>query len=802
MWQDIRYSFRLLSKNKAVTIVCIVSLALCIGAITAIYSVVDAVILRPFPYPKSEELAALWNSYPGLEQASVSPPEFADYRDLFTSASELSAFTDANRNLTGNGEPERLQAFLVSPNLFRLLRVRPELGRDFVSADGVDGKNQVVLLSHDLWKRRFGQDRSIIGKPIHLDAKPYIVIGILPEGIRFPDAPGFKFSDRADLWIPFSWEQIRKTESRGNQYLSVLVRLKSGISLEKAQAELDQIGSAFRKTDPNRYISRWNPLLISFEEQINGEVRPALWLLFASAGLVLLIACTNVAHLKLAQSSDRRRETAVRMALGAGLAQLMRQYMIEGVFLSIISGSFGSVLAFWAVRMIVRMAPTNIPRIETVGINASVLLFAILVSFMVGILFALIPALQRAESQDLKNTVGTLIHQRYQRVLMTMEVAFAVVVLISASLLWKSFRGLQEIDPGWKAEKVLTFYVPLPRDKYSDIQKISAFYDQYFDRISSLPGAIAAGGIYPLPLSGEVWNGSFEIEHKTAPTGQPSPHASFAVINGNIFHALSIRLMEGRAFLRTDIRGNPSVAIVDEELARRYWPGESALGKRLDIIGATPVIWTTIVGVVSHIRTESLLEAGEPQIYLPATQLLQRSLFISVHTDAPIATVAATCREIARQIDADQPLAKIRPMQEVLDAAMARQRFHLRLLSLFALTALVLAATGIYGMMAFAVSQRTREIGLRMALGAQRRQVQTMILRNAAVLAIMGMALGTIAILLLRRVLASLLYNISSFDPAVVVSAWGLLAFVAFLASYFPARRAGRVDPAITLRHE
>jgi putative ABC transport system permease protein len=801
MWQDIRYAFRMLQKSKAATFVCILSLSLCIGAITAIYSVIHAVILRPFPYPDTKQLAVLWNHYPGLEHAAISVAEFADYREILKSIEEIVAFTDVNRNLTGNGEPERLQGFLVSPNLFHMLGIRPELGRDFVKSDGATEKNQFVLLSHDLWKRRFGLDRSIIGKSIYLDSKPYVVLGILPKGIRFPDVSGFQFPERADLWIPLSWEQ-RRSEPRGDQYLRVLVRLKHGVSIQKAQAELDQIAPNFRKTYKDHYGPHWKPIFASFEEQATGDIRPALWLLFFSASLVLFIACTNVAHLKLAQASERRKETSVRIALGANRHQLIRQFLMEGLILSVISGIAGSFLALWAVRMIVRMAPTDIPRIDTVNIDASVLFFTILISFLAGIFFGILPAVQRTEVQNLKNTVGAPSHHGYQKFLVILQTAFAVIVLISASLLFKSFREIQKIDPGWKSEKVLTFYVPLPRGKYTDGPSIQTFYETFYAKLAALPGTIAVGSIYPLPLCGDTWSGSYEVENHPVPSGQPPPHASYASASGDPFRALSIHLIEGRNFRPSDTRANPSVAMIDEALAKRHWPGQSAVGKRMNIIGANPIIWTNVVGVVSHIRTENLLETGEPQIYLPAAQVMQRSSFITVRSDAPLAMVIAASRKIAREIDPDQPLAKIHPMQDWLTQAQARRRFHLQLLSLFAFTAIVLAASGIYGMMAFAVNQRTREIGLRMALGAHRRQMQQMILKTASVLSITGMLSGTILILAFRRFLTSFLYNISSNDPLTIVFVWVILAVTALLASYIPAYRASRIDPAITLRYE
>jgi putative ABC transport system permease protein len=809
----------MLWKSPGFTLVTVLALALGIGANTAIFSVVNTVLLRPLPFERPEQLVLLWETHPfgkqlGYEHLPGSTANFVDWRSRNDTFEGLAALNSWNVALTGRDEPQRLTGVKASANLFSLLRVEPAAGRGFLADDERPGANRVVVISHGLWQRRFGSDPSVLNQTLTLDGDSYTVVGIMPAGVSFPQDMGmpafFDFSAKTDLWTPYVFTD-RETQNRGSHHIAVVGRLKEGVRLEQAQAQLDNIARQLEEQHPQDNKD-WRVAAVSLHEQVVGKSRLAILILLGAVGFVLLIACANVANLLLARATARQKEIAIRTALGASRWRVVRQLLTESVLLAFVGGALGVWLAMWGVDLLVALSPGNLPRPAEIGIDRRVLGYTFLVSLATGILFGLIPALHSSRpdfSEALKEggrgASGSPRRQRARSLLVVSEVALALVLLISAGLLLKSFVGLQKVQPGFAPDNLLTVEIGLPEQKYADDRRIADFYRQLIARVQSLPGAEAVGAVSHLPLSGAEEIDGFSIEGRPDPReGGLVQSADFRVIAPDYFRAMGIPLLRGRAFDARDRADATGVMIIDETFARRFFPGEDPLGKRIDEDGSrTRHSFFEVVGVVGSVKHASLSADARPAMYVSYEQSGWLSMTLTVRTAAgdPANLAAAVRREVSA-VDKDQPVTKISTMGETFARAVAPQRFNMLLLGIFAAVAMILATVGIYGVISYTVSQRSREMGIRIALGASRRDILKLVVGQAMLMALVGVVVGLAGALALTRLMSGLLYGVSATDPSIFVSISLLLAAVALLASYLPARRAMKVDPIIALHYE
>ncbi|HEX8142216.1 MAG TPA: ABC transporter permease [Pyrinomonadaceae bacterium] len=805
IWQDLRYGLRTMLKNPGFTGVAVLALALGIGANSAIFSVVNSILLRPLPFKDPDRLVMVWHSYPKLDLiAPVSPPGFTDYgarTDVFENAAVASG---GSANLTGAGEPERIQARAVTASFFPTLGVTPALGRTFLQEEDQPSHEHVVVLSHGLWQRRFGADPAIVGQTIMLDGEGYNVVGVMPES--------FRMFGQDDLWAPLALtaEQL-SPKRRGSEFLLMIARLKPGVSLEQAQAVMDTVAGQIRQNNPQNYPNdgSWGVKVKSVYEETVGDIRPALLVLLGAVGFVLLIACANVANLLLARASVRRKEIAIRTALGAGRRRLIRQLLTESVLLSLVGGGLGMVLAVWGVDVLVKLNQNNIPRAQEVGIDGRVLAFTCGLSLLTGILFGLAPALQASKTElteALKEggrTSGGSHRARVRNLLVISEIALALVLLIGAGLMVKSFSRLSHVNPGFEPQNLLTMQVALPSTKYSEPKRRADFYRQALEKIKTLPGVQSAGAVSHLPLSGSVGSGFFSIEGRAESPGEQLPHTDLRASTPDYLQTMGIPLLKGRYFNERDTEASPNVAIVDETLARRYWPNEDPIGKRISFNRRENAdVWREVVGVVGAVRHKALDADYRGQLYFPHPQNPWGGMYLVVRTMNEPASMAAMVRDAIQSVDKDQPVYRVMTMETLLAESVAQRRFSMLLLTLFAVVAVLLAIVGLYGVMSYGVSQRTHEIGIRMALGAQAGDVLRMVVGQGLLLALIGVGAGLLASLALTRVMSSLLFGVSARDPFMFVSIPLILAAVALLACYIPARRATKVDPMIALRYE
>ena len=802
--QDLRYAGRMQRKNPGFTIVAVIALALGIGANTAIFSVVNTVLLRPLPYKDPERLAMVWEdaSKHGYPRDTPAAANFVDWRDQNTTFEGMAAIADESFNLTGVGEPERLEGRRVSANLFPLLGVEPQLGRTFSSAEDQPGSNRVVVLSYGLWQRRFGGDNSIVGKTLNLNGDTYTVTGVMPARFQFP-------SSDDELWVPIAFT-TEQAANRNRHYLQVVGRLKPGISLEQAQTEMSTIASRLQQQYPQSNADL-GASVTSLHEHLVGDIRPALLILLGAVGLVLLIACANVANLLLARAAVRQKEIAVRVALGARRGRLMRQFLTESVLLATVGGVVGLGIAYGGLILLRAFIPENISQAREISMDLKVLGFTFLVSVITGLIFGLAPALQAArfnQTETLKeggrdSATGSS-GKRIRGLLVMSEVAVSLVLLIGAGLLINSFLRLRNVDPGFSADNLLTMKFVLPEPKYADFERRTAFYSDLLQRVEGLAGVKSAAVTTNLPLYRQGNSISFSIEGRPAPPPGQEQIVVTRIVSPGYFETMSIPFLSGRAFTDQDTTTTPNVVVISETMARRYWPGEDAVGKR---IGAgriqSPEDLIQIVGVVKDVRQFELTAEPRPQMYLSFRQagfFAPRDLVVK--TEVEPASLAATVRKAVWEIDKDQPVSNIKTMEEILLDSIARQRFSMLLLAIFAAVALILAAVGIYGVMSYSVAQRTHEIGIRMALGAQTGAVLKLAVSYGLKLVIAGIVIGLIAAFALTRVMSTLLFGVTATDPATFTLISLLLIGVAALASYIPARRATKVDPIIALRYE
>ena len=803
-FQDLRYAGRMQLKNPAFTIVAVLALALGIGANTAIFSVVNSVLLRPLPYKDPEQLVMVWEdaSKFGYPHDTPTTANYVDWRDQNTVFEGMSAIADESFNLTGTGDPERLEGRLVSANLFPLLGVDPQIGRTFTAAEDQPGSNKVALLSYALWQRRFGADNSIVGKTINLNGESYTVVGVMPARFQFPTSDD-------QIWAPIAFTNEERA-NRDRHYLQVLGRLKPGVSLEQAQTEMNTIAARLQQQYPDSNTDL-GAAVTSLHEHLVGDIKPALLILLGAVGLVLLIACANVANLLLARAAVRQKEIAVRVALGARRQRLIRQFLTESILLSTIGGVVGLAVAYGGLMLLRAFIPENISQAGQISIDLKVLGFTLLVSVITGLIFGLAPALQAArfnQTETLKeggrdSATGSS-GKRVRGLLVMSEVAVSLVLLIGAGLLINSFLRLRNVDPGFRADNLLTMRIVLPQPKYEQFERRSAFYTDLLQRVQNIAGVKSAAVTTNLPLYRQGNSIGISIEGQPPPPPGQENIVVTRIISPGYFDTMSIPLLSGRTFSDQDAATSPRVAVVSETMARRYWPGQDPIGKRIGTGRIErPEDWTQVVGVVKDVRQFELTADPKPQMYLPYKQ---RGFFESrdlvVKTEVDPASLAATVRQAVWEIDKDQPVSNIRTMEEILLESIDRQRFSTLLLAIFAGVALVLAAVGIYGVMSYSVAQRTHEIGIRMALGAQTGAVLKLAVGYGLKLVVAGIVIGLIAAFALTRVMSTLLFGVTATDPTTFTLISLLLVAVAAIASYIPARRATKVDPIIALRYE
>jgi putative ABC transport system permease protein len=808
-WQDFRFAARMLRKSPSFTVVAVLTLALGIGANSAIFSVVNAVLLRPLSYKDSDQLVQLieHDQRRGIDFDWVSFPNFHDWAEQSKAFQRMAAYKFHAFNLTNVSQAEMLFGIKASANLLPLLGAEPILGRNFRPDEDQPGRDHEVILSYDTWKQTFGADPQLIGKTLTLSDEPYTVIGVMPAKFNFPprvpitsSLPSRKTAFLAPLGITFNPDQ------RDWNMLGVIARLKPGATIGQARADLDTVARNLELQYPaqNRGITvRVEPLL----DQVVGDVRPALWIFLVAVSLVLLVACANVTNLLLARSTIREREMALRSSLGASRSRLVRQLLTESVLLSVAAGALGVLLAYAGMPLLTVLTPANLPRIENVAIDGRVLAYTFVVSVLTGIIFGLAPSLGVGHadvSQPLKGqrSTPTARHSRLRSTLVVSEVALSLALLIGAGLMLKSFLRMERVDPGFRVEKLLTVWTILPEEKYPPHQR-AAFYQQAWQAIQALPGVKSVGAINDLPLSGIHGGGPFTVDGHPTESDAEAPSAYRCIVSVNYFRTMGIPLLHGREFTERDQEGTPTVLMINETAAHRYWPGQNPVGSRLSFTtGRTQPTWLEIVGVVKDVLHDGLESPAKPTIYLPFLQSAQAFMVTIVRTDIGPAGLASAVRGAIAAVDKDQPVLMTRTMADIYSDSVAQRRFNTALVVAFGTLALLLAVVGVYGLMAFAVTQRTHEMGMRIALGAERWDVAKLVLGQGLRLAFFGIASGLAVTFFLTRFFSKLLFNVPQTDPGTFIIVSLCLGGIALLASYIPARRAMRVDPMVALRYE
>ena len=808
LWQDVKYGVRMLAKSPGFTAVAVLTLALGIGANTAIFSVVNAVLMRGMPFPEPERLVTLWQSYPqrGLNPWWLSQANFAAYRDHNRSFERLAAYSRAGVNLTGDGEPERLQIANITWDFFEVLRVPPALGRGFRPEEDAPGRNTVCILSYGLWQRRFGGDPQVLGKKILIDQVPMEVVGVMPQGFAFPSA-------EIQLWRPVGLDPTRKF----GFFLRGIARLKPGVQPAAAEAETTAILRAGAQADANFGGSNapappdadLKTVVTPLRDAVTQTIRKPLLVVLGAVGLVLLIACANVANLLLARATSRGREISVRFALGATPARVARQLLTESLLLSALGGIGGVFLAWWGVGLLGQLPVEGVPRLSEASVDGKVLLFTASVVLLTGLLFGLAPVarlralgVQAGLREGMRGGTARS-SRRMNGALVAAQFALSLILLVAAGLLLKSFERLLAVNPGFQPENVLSLYVQIPDQKYREPARSAQFFTVLLERVQGLPGVRSAGLTSTVPFVGDIDSDGTIVQGHEPPPGVPVPVTRIFRVSPGFFRALGVTLIRGRDFLPTDREDSPPVAVVDETLARRYWPDGDALGKRIRYSWDTSDrAWMTIVGVAGTIQDYRLDLPTEPHMYLSYAQEPQRRMSLVVRTSSEPGALTAVVRAQLHEIDPDVPLFSVRTMEEHISQTLQPRRLTNLLLASFAATALLLAAVGIYGVMSLEVSSRVQEFGIRMALGAQPRDVFRLVWSHAMWLTAAGALLGLVGALFATRVLASLLFEVRTTDAATYASVAALLAAVAFVACYVPARRATRVDPIVALRYE
>jgi putative ABC transport system permease protein len=796
LWLDIRYAIRTLAKRPGFTAVATLTLALGIGASTAMFSVVDAVLLRPLPFPSQQQLIYANGKFSLSDHAAVSPPDFEDYRASAKSFQQFAAigYLDGISNITGGEKPEQVQSQLVSWNFFEALGIPPLAGRSFVESDEKTMEPQVAILGHGIWKRDFGGDPGIVGKKVSLDGQEVTVVGVLPE-----DIPSLSL---ADVWQPLPLDNPGMN-SRGAHFLAVVARMKPGINLNQATAELDTIAAQIAAQHPDTNKG-WALRVIPLTNYVVGSTRTALLMLLGAVVFLLLIGCANIANLLLARAAGRRKEIAIRTALGAGRWRIARQMLIESLVLSVAGGTLGFMASVWGVSGLRALAPASLPRVDEIQVDLGVLVFAIGISLLTGLLFGLAPAIQfsRGSMQEVikgGRGSGRASRHRMGNALVIGEVALSLGLLLGGALLIKSFWRLVHVDPGFRPDHVMAATLHMSNSSRPRDQK-EPFYRELEERLKALPGVEAAGAISELPLSGQFGDNPFQVEGRVYSPGQIDD-ADFRQVTPGLLETMRLPLLSGRWVGTSDTTKAPGVVVVNQEFAHHYFGGKNPIGHRVQIVG-DEFKAREIVGIVGTIKHGMLDESPRAAMYVPLAQSPPPDMNIVVRTAGNPLLLASGLNDAVHSMDKDQAVSAVRSMDGIVSASVAQPRFSSELLGLFAVLALILAAVGLYGLIAYTVTQRTHEIGIRMALGAAPADIRRMVLSRGLRLSLAGTAIGVVGAVALTRLMRDLLYGVTATDPATFIGVTALLTIVALAASYLPARRAMRVDPIIALRYE
>jgi predicted permease len=817
--KDVAYAVRMLAKSPGFTLAAILSLAIGIGANTSIFSILDALLLRPLPYRDAGRLVILWNRSPGLNitQDWFSTAQYFDIKTGHHGFEQVAIAIGGNYNLTSRDEPERVGTIRVSSNLLPMLGQSAALGRTFSADEDSPGRPATAVLSHGMWERHYGADPRMIGQSITLNGLSYEVVGIMPPDFSLPREvlPTLDGAEQADILLPLPLP-AGAAQNRDHEDYNIMGKLKPGVTTQQAQAEMDTITAGLRRDYPQVYPPNGGLTfgIVPLLEQVVGDVRPSLFVLLGAVGFVLVIACANVANLLLARAFARQKEIAVRTAMGASRWRIVRQLLTESVLLSLCGGALGVLFAFWSLHWIQLLGPKSVPRIHDIGIDGAVLLSTFLLSLVSGVLFGLAPALRisrlnlNATLRDVsRGSSGTSAvwgrGKNFRQLLVVAELALCAMVLIGAALLIRSFRRLQSVSPGFNSRNVLTLELTLSSPKYKDPQVVLATYRDLWNRIEALPGVTASGAVTALPMSQMFEWGPITVEGRVLTPGEKFINADQHIVSGHYFSAMEIPLLSGRFFNEQDNATSPKVVIIDEYMARQLWPDQNPIGKRIHYGGtADNEPWETVVGVVGRVKQYTLDADSRITLYRPQTQYPARAMNVVLRSGADPAALTAAVKRQIRALDSDLPLYNVRTMEQRLEESLARRRFSMLLLTLFACVALTLATIGTYGVMAYLVNQGTREIGIRIALGATPTGIIRLVIWKGMALAPSGVAVGLAGAFALSRLMRSLLFGVSPGDPVTFVAIALLLAIITLLGSYVQALRAAHIDPIVSLRYE
>ncbi len=804
MMTDLRYAFRQLVKNPGFTAVAILTLALGIGACSAIFSVVNGVLLQPLNYPNAGRLVVLRESQPPqFPEFSTAPANYIDWTKQAKSFEQITAYTGAQLNLTGDGEPQRLLGLRATANYFDVYGIKPQLGRWFSAEEDAVGKNHVVVLSYPFWQRVFGGAATVIDKQVQLNGEPYTIVGVTPAS--------FSQERKIDVWTPMAFKPSETSnDARGAHYVTTLGLLRPGVTVAQADAEMRLIAAQLATQYP-KSNKGWTVFVMSVLEYSTSNVRVVLYTLLGAVGCVLLIACANIANLLLARATARHREISIRAALGAGRGRLVRQFLTESVLLAFFGGLAGLILARWGLAALLALAPTTLPRTSNIHLDSMVVAFSAGVSLITGIIFGAAPAwlaahtdVNEALKQGARGSTEGGARGRFRSALVVLEVAFALVLLGGAGLLARSFMALTHVDPGFIPENATVLRLALPEKKYPKPEQQKVFVDSLLQQLKALPGMQAVGASQVLPLIGD-YSLAFEIEGRPELPESDWPSTTYYAITPDYFRAMGIRLVRGRVFTAQDDARAPRVAIINETLARQFFPNEDPIGKRINIPNDEPgsqKIWREIIGIVADVKQSGVDKETTSQSYEPFAQNPFTDVNLVLRTSGPPAAMLSALRPAVYAVDKDQPIGSIRPLEEIMAEKISQQRFAMLLLTVFSAVALVIAAVGIYGVMAYSVVQRTSEIGIRMALGAQTRDVLRLVLSQAGKLVGLGLIVGLLTTFVTSRAIGSILFHTSAHDPFTLTGITFILASVALVACVLPARRATKVDPIVALRVE
>ncbi len=808
--QDLRFAARTLARNPGFAAVAVLTLGLGVGANAAIFSVVNAVLLRPLPWGEPDRTVMVWSRWRSFDKTWVADGEVNDYRRRASTLSEVAAWSDGQVNLTGDGDPERIGAGSVTANLFSTLGVSPIRGRVFTAAEDVEGGPRVAVIGYGLWQRRYAGDPSIVGRSMQIDGEAYQVIGVMPADFVLPT--DFQNPTATALWVPAQWDNA--STNHGSHGFYAAARLKDGATVAQAQDEMHRIGQAMTQEGLYPRAMQFDVVVVSLRDEVVGGVRRAIWLLLGAVGFLLLIACANVANLLLARAEARQREIAVRSALGAGRLRVAQQLFTESLVLASISAGAGLLMAWIGVRTLAWWNPASVPRVAGASLDARVLFFTAFIALLTTLVFGLAPLvrllhtdLTDAMKEGSANTTAGGARQRFRNTLVVVELALAVVLLVGAGLMLRTLWSLERIDLGFNPAGVLTMRISLPESSYRQPEQVVDFYSRLLTRVRELPGVAAAGAARSLPLGSTIGDFGLVIDGYVPPPGTQAK-GDWQIVSTGYLEAMGEQVIRGRTIADVDTSDSQLVTLINEEMARRYWSGRDPIGSRFRIGMRPDRPWVTVVGVVKDVRHNGVSGVVKEKFYVPHSQWHKsvgnpiRAMTLVVRATGTPSAIAPSVRNAIRELDPNLPVADVRSMTEVVGAALSTPRFTSVLLSMFALLALTLSGVGIYGVLSYVVSRRTREIGIRVAIGADRGQVLRMVLANGLTLATVGVVAGVFAALVLTRLLRGLLHGVTPADPATFVTVAGALLAVALAASLAPAWRAMRVDPVVALKSE